>query len=72
MFGEPQLALGRVESLFNVLREKLRTNLIISLAFLFSAEEWTIVTMAMGITLQMSLLMRNLKFLMLMRVRFLV
>ena len=51
-------------------RKGLATNLIISRALAFSTEEWTIVTMATGLTLQMSLLMMNLKFLMLMRVRF--
>ena len=41
-----------------------------SLAALFLQEEWTIVTMATGVPLQMSLLMRNLKLLMSIRTRF--
>ena len=43
-----------------------------SLAFLFSAAVWTIVTIATGVTSQMSLLIRNLKLVMLISVRFLV
>ena len=45
---------------------------MMSLAHIFSAAVWTIVTIHTGLTLQMSLLIRNLKLVMLISVRFLL